>query len=220
MVYAGKTGRFNVTLGVSGRLMKRNLVMWDPETNSLWSQITGKGIHGPMKGKELSMLPAVFVSLDTWKRMHPDTLVLDLSPVGRSAWHFTAKDLARGKIGRKKEPLGIGVRHAGKTLLVTLAHLQKARVVQAKVGGQSLVFVWVKKENAPLVYKVPGGEQTGKLAWHNGRIAVPGGRATWDPLSGRPVAGTTAIVLERFPYIPTIQSAWRSYYLDGRTLGQ
>ena len=31
MVYAGKKGEQQFTLGVSGRLMDRNLVMWDVE---------------------------------------------------------------------------------------------------------------------------------------------------------------------------------------------
>ena len=42
MVYAGKVEGKPVTLGVSGRLLEGNLVMWDRETNSLWSQISAK----------------------------------------------------------------------------------------------------------------------------------------------------------------------------------
>ena len=219
MVYAGRTGKRDLTLGVSGRLMKRNLVMWDPETNSLWSQITGKAIHGELEGKALGMLPAVFVSLGTWKRMHPETVVLDMSPVRRKAWHYTARNLATAKNERDR-PLGIGVRHKDGTLLVTLEHLHKARVVQATVASQPLVFVWVKKHSAPLVYRAPAGSKKLKLAWRSGKIAVPGGRPQWDPLTGRPVSGTTKEVLERFPYIPTTLKAWRTYYPKGKTLGR
>ena len=81
MVYAGKIGDRKYHLGVSGRLKDNNLIMWDEQTNSLWSQITGEALHGKSKGKTLGMLPAVFVGLGTWKRMHPETLVLDLSNV-------------------------------------------------------------------------------------------------------------------------------------------
>ena len=109
MVYAGKVGRKELTLGVSGRLMKRNLVMWDPETNSLWSQIKGEGIHGKMKGKTLDMLPAVFVGLGTWKKMHPDTEVLDLSGVRHKGWYYTTDNLASG-LNDRESKLGIGVR--------------------------------------------------------------------------------------------------------------
>ncbi len=76
MVYAGQLGDRKVHLGVSGRLMDNNLIMWDEETNSLWSQILGEAIYGPSKGDVLDMLPAIFVGLGTWARMHPDSLVL------------------------------------------------------------------------------------------------------------------------------------------------
>ena len=50
MVYAGRIGDKNYHLGVSGRLKDNNLIMWDQETNSLWSQITGEALHGTGPG--------------------------------------------------------------------------------------------------------------------------------------------------------------------------
>jgi hypothetical protein len=218
MVYAGRAGKRKVTLGVSGRLMKRNLVMWDPETNSLWSQITGKAIYGSLEGSSLSMLPAVFVSLGTWKKMHPGTVVLDMSPVRRKAWHYTVKELAKAR-NEHRQALGIGVRYKDKTLLVDLEHLHKARVAQATVSGLPLVFVWVKKERAALVYKDGNAGSGRKIAWRGGKIAVPGGRGHWDSLTGRPVSRNSGRPLERFAYIPTTVEAWRTYYPEGEMIG-
>ena len=68
-------------LGVSGKVRNGNLVMYDQETGSLWLQETGQALEGKMKGKALSELPADEythrIRWDEWKKLHPDTLVLD-----------------------------------------------------------------------------------------------------------------------------------------------
>ena len=64
------------TFGVSGKLYKSALVMYDRQTESLWSQILQKAITGPMTGTELSMLPAQHTTWGQWQSQHPGTLVL------------------------------------------------------------------------------------------------------------------------------------------------
>ncbi len=64
--------------GVSGRLYKSDLVMYDRQTGSLWSQIEGRAIVGPLAGEaeRLQLLPIDVVPWGSWKQQHPDTLVL------------------------------------------------------------------------------------------------------------------------------------------------
>lgn len=64
--------------GVSGRLYKSDLVMYDRQTGSLWSQIEGRAIVGPLAGEaeRLKLLPIDVVPWGAWKQQHPDTLVL------------------------------------------------------------------------------------------------------------------------------------------------
>ena len=155
MVYAGKIGDKKYSLGVSGRLKDSNLIMWDEETNSLWSQIKGEALYGKSKGKKLGMLPAIFVGLGTWKRMHQETLVLDLSNVRARSWFYKTDDLAKGVVnmrtmmgGQRKAVLGIGLRHKGVTLCVAMPMLHDKGLVQADVGGVPLLVVWDKKAPA------------------------------------------------------------------------
>ena len=44
--------------GVSGKLIMNVLVMYDRQTKSLWSQLLGKAVQGPLKGTELDFLPS------------------------------------------------------------------------------------------------------------------------------------------------------------------
>ena len=53
------------------------LVMYDHQTDTLWSQFLGEGVKGPLTGKSLELLPLTHTTWDAWKSAHPDTLVLD-----------------------------------------------------------------------------------------------------------------------------------------------
>ena len=66
-----------VSFGVSGKLLYETLVMYDRETDSLWSQLYGSAIEGPMSGARLSFFPGVFTKWSAWLEQHPNTLVLD-----------------------------------------------------------------------------------------------------------------------------------------------
>ncbi len=68
----GKTYEF----GVSGKLYNSNLVMYDRQTDSLWSQVEGLAIRGPMTGTELKAVGVDTVTWKEWKTSHPQTLVL------------------------------------------------------------------------------------------------------------------------------------------------
>ena len=64
------------TFAVSGKLYKSGLVMYDRQTESLWSQILQQAITGPMTGTKLTMIPAQDTTWNEWRNEHPDTLVL------------------------------------------------------------------------------------------------------------------------------------------------
>lgn len=219
MVYAGSKDDKRFTLGVSGRLKDNNLIMWDEETGSLWSQILGTALHGDSKGMELDMLPAVFTGLGTWKRMHPDTRVLDLETVEAKPWFYTTDDLAKGRVRARggEAVLGIGLRHGGDTLGVPLPLLHERGVIATSIGGTPLVAVWHNGEKAALVYEAELGGSTLDLELRDGKLVEKNGARSWDALRGTRDDGDGP-ALKRFPYLPTYVRAWSTYYPDGRVL--
>jgi len=68
--------RGETTLGVSGRLINSNMVMYDRATDSFFPQILATGIRGPLEGKPLSELRVVWTTWDRWRERHPETKVL------------------------------------------------------------------------------------------------------------------------------------------------
>ncbi len=64
------------TFGVSGKLWRSDLVMYDALTNSLWSQILGTAIRGERTGDRLTLVPSTITTWGQWRSDHPGTRVL------------------------------------------------------------------------------------------------------------------------------------------------
>lgn len=69
--------------GVSGKLMRNVLVMYDRQTDSLWPQLLGRAVEGPMEGAELDFFPSRLTTWGDWKVRHPDTVALVKGYSGR-----------------------------------------------------------------------------------------------------------------------------------------
>jgi hypothetical protein len=68
----GRERRF----GVSGLLHKSDLLMFDRETESLWSQIVARAVTGELMGKRLRVLRSRVEPWGRWKHQHPETTIL------------------------------------------------------------------------------------------------------------------------------------------------
>jgi hypothetical protein len=63
--------------GVSGLIHESNFLLYDRETESLWSQLLGRAITGPLKGVGLRRIRSRQESYAVWRRRHPETRVLE-----------------------------------------------------------------------------------------------------------------------------------------------
>ncbi|MFW6388260.1 MAG: DUF3179 domain-containing protein [bacterium] len=66
----------DTTMGVSGRLVNSNLVMYDRDTGSLWPQIGGTAVAGEREGESLEEVNVTWTTWGQWLDRHPDTEVL------------------------------------------------------------------------------------------------------------------------------------------------
>ena len=64
------------TFGVSGLLYQSDLLMYDHQTESLWSQISMHAIAGPLTGRRLTPIFLEHTTWAEWRAAHPSTLVL------------------------------------------------------------------------------------------------------------------------------------------------
>ncbi|MEK6801700.1 MAG: DUF3179 domain-containing protein [Nitrospirota bacterium] len=64
------------TFGVSGLLYQSDLLMYDHQTESLWSQIGMHAVAGPLTGERLAPMFLEHTTWSEWRAAHPATLVL------------------------------------------------------------------------------------------------------------------------------------------------
>ena len=64
------------TFGVSGLLYNSNLIPYDRQSDSNWSQMRLDCVNGNLKGTEIETFPLVETTWKTWKEMYPSTMVV------------------------------------------------------------------------------------------------------------------------------------------------
>ena len=79
-MYSAKINGEPTTFGTSGLLYRSNKLMYDRATNSLWSQLLGEPVIGPLadSGIKLDLFPVLITTWEEWVAEHPDTTVLSL----------------------------------------------------------------------------------------------------------------------------------------------
>lgn len=65
-----------LSFGVSGLLYNNNVLLFDRNTNSLWSQIEAKAVAGELSGKSLDVIPLTRMTWADWKDENPEGKVL------------------------------------------------------------------------------------------------------------------------------------------------
>lgn len=68
----GKT----LTFGVSGLLYNSDVLLYDTQTESLWSQMMFKSINGKQSGRKLKIIASDLTTWGQWRQKHPSSLVL------------------------------------------------------------------------------------------------------------------------------------------------
>jgi hypothetical protein len=76
LVFDREAGGSVRSFGVSGLLYNSDLLLYDHETESLWSQIASSAVTGPAMGTRLRVLRSAQLPWRDWKERYPDTTVL------------------------------------------------------------------------------------------------------------------------------------------------
>lgn len=76
MAFDARVGGRDMSFGVSGLLYNSDVLLYDRATESLWSQILGRAVTGPLRGTLLRPVPLTHTSWAAWHARHPRTEVL------------------------------------------------------------------------------------------------------------------------------------------------
>jgi len=147
---------------VSGRLYKSNVLLYDHQTESLWSQLREQAVAGPLAGKRLKKLPSIRSSWKGWRKKRPDTLVLSTDTgysrnysVDPYKGYYESMGIwfPVGKVRRDLSPkeMVLGIERKGEARAYPLAELKKRPgIIEDEVGGEPIQIM-----------VAPGGEVSG-----------------------------------------------------------
>jgi hypothetical protein len=223
--------------GVSGYLHKSNLVLFDRETGSLWSQLLGGAVTGRLRGHELRRLPLVQTTWAEWKTAHPDTRVLSIrrDPLGERFTSPGSYSTARGseetnvpygsyvsKVptyfprtvrGVPEASLVLGISLAGRQKAWPLTDLNRVGLVQDELAGIPLALVAEPDALAAFAYSRRLDERVLDLELRGRELVERKTRSRFSIVTGRAVTGPReGEALARIPATTSYWFAWRRAY--------
>ncbi|MGD8330703.1 MAG: DUF3179 domain-containing protein [Acidobacteriota bacterium] len=148
---AGRT----LTFATSGLLYRSNKLMFDRQTRTLWSNLTGAPVQGALvgSGAELRVLPVEVTTWSDWRARHPATTVLsletgyqrDYSPGAAYGEYFASEDLMF-PVGGQDDRLApkawvFGLRFDDAATAFELRALQEVGLLNTHVGERAVVLV-------------------------------------------------------------------------------
>ena len=78
MVFEASIDGKDLVFGVSGLLYRSDVLMYDRETQSLWTQLGMRAVSGPSVGTKLKWLASEQMNFGEWKKKYPDGKMLSL----------------------------------------------------------------------------------------------------------------------------------------------
>ena len=229
MVFARDIGDQTLTFGVSGKLIMNALVMYDHQTDSLWSQFLTRAVRGELKGTELDLLPSLMTNWATWAELHPDTLVLAKSRRGsRDSYERYYQSADAGVLGEtrtderlyRKEYV-VGLVHNGVIRAYPFGVLNETPVINDTVADEPVVLTFDAGSGGGIVFsRIVDGQtltfrpiseedaSTGLLYIEDNET-----QTRWLALTGEAVEGELAgRVLRQIPTTLSFWFGWKDFY--------
>lgn len=157
-------GNFS-TFGVSGLLFNSNLILYDRNTDSYWSQIMQRCVHGELIGEDAISVDVVETDWLTWKTLYPNTKVLSSDtgfprPYGNYPYGdyqtnhdfflFTPSPL-NPALPNKQRVFAIFDRHDAKVF--EFSSFENGNAIKDSFGGKN--YLIVGDENALTAFEIP-----------------------------------------------------------------
>lgn len=164
--------------GTSGRLYRSNLVMYDRQTRTLWTQFSGRAVvGGDLVGTELERVPTALLAWEEFRRAVPDGVVLSRASVpgrdyGRNPYPGYEGEgdafLFRGPRDPRLPPntrvVGVGA-DRDDPVAVTLDLLRDERVVEVDLADEPVTVWWAPGQASAIdTQQVDQGRDVGSTA--------------------------------------------------------
>ena len=210
------------------------LVMYDHQTDTLWSQFLSRGVKGPLSGTELEIVPTLQTTWGRWLELHPETKVLE-----KRGRYFTdqyesyySSNMA-GKLGESnpdgrlsKKDLVVGLALGAQSKAYPFRVISVEKVINDYFAARNVVvtFETLSETGAVFDRMVDNRTLSFQLLPADGSdIPLMEDRetgTTWNMLTGQAVSGQLAgNTLERLPSHYAFWFAWSDFHPNTEVYG-
>ena len=170
MVFDANAAGQLLNFGVSGLLYQSDVLLYDRQTESLWSQIKQEAVTGKLVGTRLKLLPSTLTTWGAWKKQHPDTFVLStktgyLRNYERDPYedYYKSRDVMFqvGKLNHRYHPKEqvLGVELDGKPKAYPFSELARVKSpFKDKVGEKTVHVTYDSKSRTATIKDASGTE--------------------------------------------------------------
>lgn len=230
-MYARELDGQELTFGVSGKLIRNVLVMYDRETESLWSQLLGEAVEGELQGSKLEFLPSWHTTWRQWKEMHPNTVALKKGFSGsRDPYDSYYRSGSAGIIAEKNldrrlatKEFVLGVELDGAAIAYPFRVLNGEPVINDAIAGRDILVAFDAQSATGVVFDRQVGDQTLTFEPSEGKpltLIDNETNSSWEALSGRAVSGPlTGEQLDRIKSTTIFWFGWTDFHPETKLYG-
>jgi len=163
--------------GVSGLLYNSDVLLYDRNSESLWSQIMGSAVSGPLRGRELAPVPLANTTWESWQARHPGSLVLSpKTGYRRNYSHDPYADYAQSRelmfpvafrasgFHPKERIIGVTIGDEYKAYPFVELRRTSGRVIE-EVGGKTLTILFDPDHDTARIEDADGQEVVSLTAY-------------------------------------------------------
>ena len=205
-MYAAEVNGQRLIFQVAG-VYRRNMIIRDRQTGTLWQHATGEALLGPLKGAQLQPLGGELTRWSKWKEMNPHTSLAvepipehgrfpGLIPRDRLEYLleiFSTNYAASGFVTDNRLPMHeeiVGVSLAGVDRAYPLVVIRNQGVIHDRIGENSIAIVYDADADYVNAFNCLVSDKIIELAPANGALSSLDGMMRWTWM-GNPLTANT-----------------------------
>ena len=224
MVFARDIAGQTLTFGVSGKLIMNAVVMYDHQTDTLWSQFLAASVDGPLVGNAMQLFPSQLTTWGAWTGQHPETKLLDRNVGGggfRDSYNSYYQSGQTGILGQSnnddrlpKKELVVGLDHGRERIAYGFTALKATPVVNDTYDGEPVLITHDPVSEAAAAFRrTSDGQVLTFTAIDNTTVRDDQTGSVWSSLRGEALSGALAgAQLDQLPAFVSFWFAWTDFY--------
>ncbi len=234
--YKGHVGRYDTNFGVAGGLLNANSLLFDYATGSLWPQLLGVAIKGPLTGATLERFPLLWSTWNRASEAFPSAQVLSRTtgfrrqygrdPYGgysnpESYYHAQTISHPVRNVDNRLPPKEriVGIERDELRYALAYGDVERAGVVNFAMGVVPMVAIWDRQLQTIRVYERLLAGKTLEFNMRDGKVVDTATSSEWSADGRARFGSLRETVLTPVLAVDAMWFSWIAFFPDTFLVG-